>query len=87
MCTTNDSTKKRAARACKPARNHHHTQKITTSARDVRTTGGSELQNRGISAPQETSLPAAQQERSDVFQEIDVLIPPFFNKERRRTRY
>ena len=68
MCTTNNSTKKRVARACKPARRDHHTQKIATSARDVPNGGGSELQNRGISAPQETSLPAARQERSDVFQ-------------------
>ena len=38
----------------------------TTSDRDR--AKGSELQNRRISAPQETSLPAARQERSDVFQ-------------------
>ena len=66
MCTTNNSTKKRGALASLRGRS------ITPKNNDERARRpndvGSELQNRSISAPQETSLPAARQERSDVFQ-------------------
>ena len=82
MCTTKNSTKKRGARACKPARNHHHTQEITTRARDVRTTGGSELQNRSISAPQETSLPrGSTRTQRCVPKRLMSSFPLLFNKE------
>ena len=57
MCTTNNSTKKRGARACKPARRDHHAPPKRTRTKANDKAEGSELQNRGISAPQETSLP------------------------------
>ena len=75
MCTTNNSTKKRGARACKPARKKHHTQKITTSARDVRTTWGRNCRIVESQRHKRHHSPRLDKNAAMCSKEIDVLIP------------
>ena len=76
MCTTNNSTKKRGARACKPARNtSSHPKKNDERARRPDDWGVGIAESWNLSATGDITPPRLDKNAAMCSKEIDVLIP------------
>ena len=75
MCTTNNSTKKRVARACKPARNTITHLPKNSDERDIRTTWGRNCRIVESQRHKRHHSPRLDKNAAMCSKEIDVLIP------------